>query len=280
MAMRLGESGFSSTPKTWVRNAGQVEAARPTGILQAAKGMRIVVYTALFGDKDPLWSVPPIAASGAKYIVFTEKPRREVGLWTHNFSLERPAILQGTGEVSPSTCSWEQHIVEVPYGNRRTARYYKMMAHKVLPRADISIWVDGNFRMLVPPSVAVERWARKGELVLFRHPDRRCLFEEVAICIEWRKGDKQKIATQALTYKKARMPRGWGLASTRCVIRRHTKQMAKLNEAWWAEIKAHSVRDQISLPYVCWKLGVRWGIISGRAMHHKDFWFIFHNRTV
>jgi hypothetical protein len=238
------------------------------------------VYTALFGDKDPLWSVPPIASPGVKYIVFTEKPRREVGLWTHNFSLERSTILQGTGGVSPPNRFWEQHIVKVPFGNRRTARYYKIMAHKVLPRTDISIWVDGNFRMLLQPQRAVTYWLRGSNLAAFRHPDRKCLFEEAAICAEWRKGDTQKLGAQVRVYRKAGMPRGWGLASTRCVIRRHVKQISTLNEAWWTEIKMHSVRDQISLPYVCWRLGLRWGIIPGRAMHHKDFWFIFHNRTV
>jgi hypothetical protein len=241
--------------------------------------VKIVVYTALFGDKDKLWSVPPVAASGAKYVVFTEKPRREVGLWTYSFSLEHPVILHGTGEVSPPNCTWEQRIVKVPFEARRTARYYKALVHKVLQRFEASIWVDGNIRLLIPPQVAVSHWARESDLIVFKHPDRRCLFEEARICAEWRKGDVQRLGDQVKAYRKAGMPRAWGLASTRCVIRRHSKQMTELNEAWWSEIRTHSVRDQVSLPYVCWKLGARWGVIPGKAVRHKDFWFIPHGRV-
>lgn len=242
--------------------------------------MRIVVYTALFGDKDYLWSVPPqLIGTGVKYVVFTEKPRQEVGLWTHDFSHSRLSILKGTEKTSPLVPFWEQRIVKSPYGPRKMARYYKTMAHKVLRGADVSIWVDANIRLLLQPQRAVAHWLKGSNLAAFKHPDRNCLFSEAAICIEWRKGDKQKIGPQMKAYRKAGMPRGWGLASTRCVIRRHTKQIAKLNEAWWSEIKTYSIRDQVSLPYVCWKIGARWGVIPGRAVHHKAFWFIPHGRV-
>lgn len=236
--------------------------------------MRIVVYTALFGNKDRLWSVPPVSMRGATYVVFTERQRREVGLWSQGRN--RPTILEGTGKTSSPVPTWEQRVVKITHDNRRTARYCKVMAHEVLPEFDISIWIDGNIRLLLPPREAVKRWLRKRDLAAFKHPDRQCLFQEAEACMEWRKGDKRRIATQVDAYQKAGMPRNWGLASTRCVIRRHTGQIVKLNEAWWKEIKMHSVRDQVSLPYVCWKARTRWGVIPGKALHHREFWWIPH----
>ena len=34
-------------------------------------------------------------------------------------------------------------------------------------------------------------------------------------------------------------------------------QIEELNELWWSEISAHSRRDQLSLDYVLWRLGIR-----------------------
>jgi len=242
--------------------------------------MKIIVYTALFGGSDRLWSAPPVSTSGVKYVVFTEKPRREVGLWTYSFSLERPTVLGGTEDVSPTSCSWEQRIVKAPQGNRKTARYYKVMAHKVLREADISIWVDANVRLLVSPAEVVSRWASRRDLVVFKHPVRGCLFDEVEACVRLGKGNKARILAQAKTYKKAKMPRRWGLASTRCLVRKHTSRIAKLNEAWWKEICKYSLRDQISLPFVCWRDGVQWEMIPKGVRGNKDFWFIRHGATV
>lgn len=256
-----------------------MEKPRPKDLLQVRK-TKIVVYTALFGDGDRLWSVPPVIVPGAQYVVFTEKPRREVGLWTYDFSWGRPTIIQGTEEVSPLTPTWEQRIVKAPYGSRRTARYYKAMAHKVFRDVDVSIWVDANVRVLLPPEVAVKRYAGGGDLVTFKHPNRSCLFEEAKMCLMLGIGDKRLIKAQMEAYRKAGMPKGWGLAETRCLIRRHTKQIASLNEAWWNETKTHSARDQVSFPFACWKLGTPWGTIPGNVKYHKEFWFTYHNKFV
>lgn len=273
--MRLGQSGFPSTPKTWVKVPGDVESSRPKDLLQTPKA-KVVIYTALFGDDDLLWSVPPIVALEAKYIVFTEKARREVGLWTHSFSHDCPVVIPGTGDVTSLSRVWEQRIVKSSYGPRKTARYYKAMAHKVLRGVDVSIWIDANVRLLLPPEEAVRRWVGKGSLATFNHPDRRCLFQEASMCLRQRKGDSRQIAAQVKAYRKAEMPREWGLAETRCVIRRHTRRIADLNELWWSQTQKYSVRDQIGFPFVCWKLGVPWGVIPGNAKRHKEFWFIYH----
>lgn len=239
--------------------------------------MNIVVYTALFGDKDVLWSVPPTATSGARYIVFTEKKRREVGLWTSGGAYGRPcSVLPGTAATSAVRPLWEQRIVEMPHGARRTARYYKTMVHEILD-ADVTVWVDANIRLLIKPAIAI-KWLGKGNLAAFKHPDRRCLYQEVRACIEFGKSDKAMLRRQAAVYRAAGMPASWGLASTRCVVRQNTADQRALNEAWWKQIREYSERDQVSLPFVCWKQGRKWATIPGYATRSKSFWFILHGR--
>ena len=256
-----------------------MEKSRPEDPLQVPK-TKIVVYTALFGEEDVLWSVPPTTTLGVKYVVFTERPRREVGLWTYNFGWERPAMLQGTEEMSPVACFWEQRIVKTSYNNRKSARYYKAMAHKVLRSADISIWVDANVRLLLPPAKAALDWLGRRDLVVFKHPRRGCLFEEVNACLRLRKDSRDLLVAQSRAYRKAGMPRERGLATTRCVVRRHTSGVAKLNEAWWKDIQRYSLRDQISLPFVCWKAGFQWEMIPRGIRGNRDFWFLRHRGVI
>lgn len=248
--------------------------------------MKIIVYTALFGDADHLWSVPPSLARRATYVVFTEKYRREVGLWTSRSDSQYPTIARGTWKETSGIPTWQQRIVKTTYSNRKSARYYKLMSHEVLGHADISIWIDANVRLLCLPQKAVKYWLGNGDLAVFNHPLRDCLYDEVAECSRRDKGDRKDIDNQVRAYKQAGMPKHWGLAETKCVIRRNTSDIARLNEAWWSEVQHFSVRDQVSLPFVCWTQGKRWQVIPGQAglpsfpgELNEAFWFTKHLRS-
>ena len=110
------------------------------------------------------------------------------------------------------------------------------------------------------PAAFVARYLH-GDLAIPKHPDRDCAYVEAAFCARRGKDRAETLTRQAQAYRKAGLPERWGLAETRVVIRRNTPEIVALNEAWWAEIKRHSLRDQVSLPFVCWKSGVRWNVI-------------------
>jgi hypothetical protein len=217
---------------------------------------------------------------GARYIAFTEVPRREVGLWTRG-GANRPAMVRGSGKNPALFPAWEQRIVPLKWGDRRTARHYKALPHRYIPDTDVWIWVDANVRLLIPPERAVVKWLGDGGLAVFNHPDRSCLYDEADFCGRKGKDGRDVLAKQIRKYAADGMPRKWGLAETRCVIRRNTPRMAELGEMWWAEIERHSFRDQVSLPCCCWKMGLRWKVIPGRVYvgehrTNKDFWFVKH----
>ncbi len=244
--------------------------------------MNIVVYTALFGDIDPLWAPLPVTMKGARWVAFTDRERHSQGLWTHELTEKWPSVILDTYRTH-SNLGWEVRTVKTPFGNRGTARHYK--AQPPFPDADVTIWVDGNVRLRIPAREAIKQWLGSGDLATFNHNDRHCLYREAAFCISKGKGQRAKLEQQVKMYRKDGMPANWGLAETKCVIRRNTERMQRFGKAWWAQLQRHSLRDQVSLPYICWRLGLRWNVIPGRAglqtfpgtLNHS-FWYAKHQK--
>ena len=216
--------------------------------------MTLVVYTASFGDEDYLWSVLP-GCRDVRHIAFVDRLKTEVGIWAGNFPKLRP---RARASLKPT---WEQRVVTAEWGSRRTARHYKTLAHRYLPEADTWLWVDDNVRARIHPRLVIDQ--DPNELVVQRHWKRKCVYEEVAACIEQEKDDPELLRAQGARYRQAGMPELWGLAQTGVLIRRNTPAIREFNEMWWDEITRGSCRDQVSFPFVSWKLGLQWSILAG-----------------
>ena len=115
------------------------------------------------------------------------------------------------------------------------------------------------------PLALIKRYLKDNDLVAFKHPDRDCLYVEAAFCAKHGKDKRAVLQAQMARYQRAGMPKRWGLAETRVVIRRNTERICDLSDAWWTEIEHGSLRDQVSFPYVCWKNKARWAILPGRC---------------
>lgn len=215
--------------------------------------MKIIVYTAIFGRIDKLWSVRSVARGKATYICFSDVSRKEMGFWDGRHFL---------GKAPPKSLTWKVHQVKQQDNPRRTARHYKCLPHRYLPDADVWIWMDGNVRLTIPPEKAIHQWLHS-DLATFKHPDRNCLYVEAAFCAKHGKDTANILQAQVARYRKAGMPARWGLTETKLLIRRNTPAIHEFNEAWWREIEAGSQRDQVSFPFVCWKKDIRWTIIPG-----------------
>lgn len=184
---------------------------------------------------------------------------------------------------------WEVKVVPLQGDERTSARHYKTLPHRYLPEADVTVWVDGNLRMLTTPRKAVSQWLKAAPLAAFRHPVRDCLYDEAVFCQSVPRGKPytKQLRQQAAAYEREGMPKHWGLAETRCVIRVNTEKTHELGELWWDQIQHHSPRDQVSLPYVCWKLGLKWNEIPGvmrlspsPGLASGSFWLLKHGHIV
>jgi len=227
--------------------------------------MNIVVYTALFGDRDVLHPIP-VYATNARFVLFTDKPRAE----------EPVAPLRSR----PGRLRWEQIIVKQLYDPRRTARYYKTHPHLLFPEADVTIWTDCNISLRIPPELAISKWLKSGFAAL-KHPKRNCLYAEARTCIAAGNDNPEIIAKQVTRYEQMGMPQNSGLMESGVLIRENNPEINEINESWWAEIKEYSVRDQISLPFVLWRSGRAWDVIGGgnvRQNHNFIFYRHAYNR--
>lgn len=138
---------------------------------------------------------------------------------------------------------------EGPFKNpRRNAKFYKVLPHIYLPEHMWSIWVDANIKLNISPKELIS--LAKKDVLVFRHPDRNCLYEEAQTCMDAGFDDKNLILKQVQKYRNNGFPAQNGLAICGILIRKNTEENCRLNEQWWVEICRGSHRDQISFPYI------------------------------
>jgi hypothetical protein len=206
--------------------------------------MNVVVYTAIFGERyDPL---PAVHFGEFPHVLVTDQPERYKG---RGWRVQVPGWSLGRDP-------------------RLAAREVKLNPEAYLPDAEVSLWVDGNVGLRVDPLTVVRTHFVEGspDLWMPKHPLRSCIFTEMRACAALRKDSSLKLLNQITAYEDHGFPRNAGLWETGYLLRRHTPQIAALNREWLAEVKARSSRDQISLPYVRWKLGVPIGTLPGRGV--------------
>lgn len=139
---------------------------------------------------------------------------------------------------------------------RRIARWHKVNSHVLFPRADYTLWHDGNQNLVFNPWELVDRFLRDGDIASYKHPQRDCVYEEHKACIQRKKDDPQVIRDQMDRYKAEGYPAHNGLLETTVMLRRNCPAVTDFNAAWWSEIAAGSRRDQLSVNYVLHSLKI------------------------
>jgi len=95
------------------------------------------------------------------------------------------------------------------------------------------------------------------DILTRRHRRRSCVYDEGRFCIAKNKDDKAIILKQLAFYKNENYPAHNGLHASGLLLRRHTQELKELSRLWWEQVEKYSYRDQISLPYVAWKYGMK-----------------------
>jgi len=131
---------------------------------------------------------------------------------------------------------------------RMEAKIYKVLFHKFI-KDEYSIWVDGNAFLKYQEEYYYDLLGDY-DIAVKKHPGRNCVYEEAEACKQRKKDKEEIINKQVKKYKKEGYPADNGLGECQMIVRRNTPEMRRLCEAWWAEICAHSSRDQISFPYI------------------------------
>ena len=206
-----------------------------------------VVYTAIFGAYDHI-KQPRVISPDTNYYLLTDKTL-----------------------LSPSY-PWRLKTIDSSWGcpqdSVKAARWCKTHPQILFPRANTSIWIDGNIRLLtsvdeLEKHAFWQSYKRLFRLGLFSHPHRSCIYQEAQACIAMHKGDSNVINAQMARYRHNGYPTNAGLVATGVVVRQHCPEMECFNRLWWSEIRGGSIRDQLSFNYVARERHMRYGVIPG-----------------
>jgi len=190
---------------------------------------KLVVYTAIIGDYDELKN-PEYICPDITYVCFTDNKKIKSDVWNI------------------------EYITSDGWDNRILARKIKMTPQDYFKDFDTSVWIDGKGQIKDDLRKYIARYGGKESMLCFPHYARKCVYEEQAGCIMGEKDEIKKIVRQASEYYMQGYPFDNGLYETACIVRKHNTDICvRLMEEWFEEVKKHSNRDQISLPYICWK---------------------------
>ena len=91
--------------------------------------------------------------------------------------------------------------------------------------------------------------------------------------------DSNQIRKQIQAYKEDGFLDDNGLIAGGFILRKHNDvDVIDAMEAWWAEIKKYTTRDQLSFNYIAWKQNLAIFYIDGDLRNNKYFQWINHKR--
>jgi len=224
---------------------------------------KIVVYTAIFGGYDRLRD-PEVSQlpKGVDFVCFTD--------------------------TNIQSDVWSIKNVSKPLPDpTRSARMYKVLAHRFLSEYDVSIWVDGNMIIRGDVHECIKRYLDQYDMAVYDHGSlkkdaRNCVYEEAKVLMSAKrpKDDPRLVKSQIKRYAIEGYPKHNGLLSSMVMFRKHnTQKVIEAMNAWWKEIETYSRRDQLSFNYIAWKLDFPFCLIKEDSTDNKYFYRNYHHAS-
>lgn len=169
-------------------------------------------------------------------------------------------------------------ILPLPYNldnDRRNSRFPKINSHIVFPQSEVTIWHDGVYQIKSIKSL-LKSLKSDWSFCTFKHSSRKSVTEEIRACCIQKKENPNILNNQYKSY----ISEGFNdncLFENSCLIRKNNSIVKDINNLWWSEYQKWSCRDQISLPYVFWKLDYKdVTLIEGKRFDNDFFKFREH----
>lgn len=215
--------------------------------LQDFENSRLVIYTAIIGKYDTL-KEPEYIDENCDYVCFTDNRELTSDIWQIRF------------------------VEKIDLDSTRFQRMYKVLTHRFLPEYEYSLYIDGNVRIMGSLRDFVRKQWKGASLLGLKHPDRDNLYDEAEACINFGKDDPEIIRRQIGRYKREGYKADNELTVNNIIFRKHNdKELVKVMEDWWKEIRDNSRRDQLSFCYVCWKNHFAYDV-SELKCYRSDYW--------
>jgi O-antigen biosynthesis protein len=121
---------------------------------------------------------------------------------------------------------------------------------------DVAVWLDGSFQIIDNgfKDFCLDSLGDK-DFILWDHPENRnCLYQEAVYCQDWPKYRDYPIRKQTDFYRSEGMPENFGLYAAGTIVWANNDSAKRFGKAWLTENEEWSIQDQISYPYLLWKL--------------------------
>jgi hypothetical protein len=206
-----------------------------------SKALKIIVYTAIFGDKDKgpaLVNKDLLPDLDIRFVCVSDNPE----LKSSDYE-----IIYKPQQYSDVT---------------KNARNIKLNGIEGIEKYDVAIWHDSSLMIDCAKLVKLTGFAKTHMVSTFHHR-RYCAYLEAIACIDSGKDSALRITAQMFRYYMKGFPSNHQLHETGIMVlncREYFK--SELRSIWWNEIKNWSRRDQLSLPYARWKTGVEVGLLA------------------
>ncbi len=192
--------------------------------------MKLVVYTAIFGEYDKLKEFS-FNKRNIEYICFTDQKNMKSKSWK---------IIYIDTDVKSAT---------------DINRKIKINVLDYLAEYDKSIYIDGNMQVL---NDLEPFFSNLGDypMAALKHSSRSCIYIEANECIRIGKTGNE-ILNQVEEYKKQGFPENFGMTENGILIRDHNNpELKNILSLWWDYYTNGIKRDQISLPFITWKFNL------------------------
>ena len=221
--------------------------------------MRIVVYSAYYGAREPL--NPGCLGEGVGYdrVIFTDHE----GISVPGVEVRRDPL---TG-LDPA----------------RASRRAKLRPHRYFPYHDWTLYIDNNAMLTCNPRDLIAELGPEGEaagFLAFPHPWRDCAYAEAEECRITGRDESRLIVRQVGVYRAHGYPKRHGLSSGMFLLRRGGREdWAMHGERWFEHVLRFARRDQISCDFVAWSLGLSVGRLPGSPTDNRFmYWPAFEAR--
>jgi len=140
---------------------------------------------------------------------------------------------------------------------RKRNRFAKIcIPDEIFNNYEYSLYLDAKHPMKIDFDRLLNCMKPESDFLVQQHW-RDCVYDEGMVCIKKEKDNKKVIMKQLNFYKSENYPAHNGLYAAYWIFRRHTKKLKEFSKLWWEQVDKYSYRDQISLPYVAWKYGMK-----------------------
>ena len=203
--------------------------------------MSLVLYSALYGTKEPLNPDVFGPSEGYRRVIFTD-----------NQDLTLPGV----------------EVIHDPLDGldpARASRRAKLRPHAYFPDAEWSIWLDNKSRLLMPPAQILETIQAHSDASFhaFPHFRRDCVYHEGRVICENGLDDHLPVKQRLATYRAEGLPERLGLIEGHFMLRRHNDPLLmRFGDRWMEHVLRYSRRDQLSFPYLAHKLALPYELIT------------------